>query len=107
MSDHLPECPVPEMDGLWGLPMHPEDAKANCICPSLRACEQRVREDERAAVLTEVHKWVMRLPYEIDGEIWIDRDDVEAIIERLRTSGTREAYQDCYHKVATALREEK
>jgi hypothetical protein len=36
------------------------------------------------AALTEVHKWVMRLPYEIDGEIWIDRDDVEAIIERLR-----------------------
>ena len=42
-TDHLPECPVPEMDGLWGLPMHPEDAKANCICGLLRACEQRVR----------------------------------------------------------------
>lgn len=50
MSDHLPECPVPEMDGLWGLPMHPEDAKANCICPSLRACEQRVLKAAREAV---------------------------------------------------------
>lgn len=49
---HLPECPVPEMDGLWGLPMHPEDAKANCICPSLRACEQRVRENERQKIRT-------------------------------------------------------
>lgn len=46
MSGHLPECPVPEMDGLWGLPMHPEDAKANCICSSLRACEERVLREQ-------------------------------------------------------------
>lgn len=45
MSDHLPECPVPHMDGVWGLPLHPEDAEANCICPQLRACEQRVKEE--------------------------------------------------------------
>jgi hypothetical protein len=34
MSDHLPECVLPKG---WG----------DCICDELRACEQRVREDER------------------------------------------------------------
>ena len=52
MSDHLPECPVPDMDGLWGLPMHPEDAKANCICPSLRACEQRAGKEAADRVMS-------------------------------------------------------
>lgn len=50
MSEHLPECPVPEMDGLWGLPLHPEDAEANCICDRLRACEQRVLNAAREAI---------------------------------------------------------
>ena len=44
LQGHLPECPVPEMDGLWGLPLHPEDAEINCICDRLRACEQRERD---------------------------------------------------------------
>lgn len=44
----------------------------------------RVREDEREATLSEVHERVMRLPYEIDGEIWIDRDQVIGWIDKLR-----------------------
>lgn len=43
VTDHMPECPVPHMDGLWGLPLHPEDAESNCICDRLRACESRIR----------------------------------------------------------------
>jgi hypothetical protein len=67
LPDHDPMCAI-------------NDGQVWCDC----AVIARVREDERRATLSEVHKWVMRLPYEIDGEIWIDRDDVEAIIERLR-----------------------
>ena len=48
MTNHLPECPVPELDGLWGLPLHPEDAEINCICDRLRACEQRMYEWSRS-----------------------------------------------------------
>lgn len=40
---HEPECPVPGMEGLWGHPLHPEDAESNCICAELRACQERVR----------------------------------------------------------------
>lgn len=48
----------------------------------------RVREDERRVTLTEIHERVMRLPYEIDGEMWIDRDEVIGWIDKLR--GDRE-----------------
>ena len=43
MIDHLPECLTP-MDlnrGFW-----------LCICKELRACEQRVRDDERSSNFT-------------------------------------------------------
>jgi len=36
-SEHLPEC--------WAT--YPSDPPAWCICDELRACEDRVREDER------------------------------------------------------------
>jgi len=38
MSDHLPECE-------WS-----DNTRVNrhCICPALRACEQRVRDEERS-----------------------------------------------------------
>ena len=52
----------------------------------------RVREDEREATLSEVHERVMRLPYEIDGEIWIDRDEVIGWINKLR--GDRDTVTD-------------
>ncbi len=37
MTEHLPEC--------WA--KHQSDPPAWCICDELRACEERVREDER------------------------------------------------------------
>lgn len=38
MTDHLPECLVPDFErGFW-----------ICICKNLRKCEDRVREDERS-----------------------------------------------------------
>ena len=41
MSEHLPECLVPDFDkGLW-----------ICICNQLRACEDRVLDAAREAVL--------------------------------------------------------
>ena len=38
MTEHLPEC--------WAT--HPSDPPAWCICDELRACEARVRADERS-----------------------------------------------------------
>ena len=64
-AEHLPEC-APRVSN-WG-----ED----CICKYLHACEKRV--------LDTVEKRIMRLPYEIDGEIWVDRDQVIGWIEALR-----------------------
>ena len=64
-ADHLPECAPRVSD--WG-----ED----CICQYLRACEQRVLETARERIMT--------LPYEIDGEIWVDRDQVVGWIDALR-----------------------
>ena len=65
VRDHLPECAPRVSD--WG-----ED----CICKYLQACEQRM--------LDTVQERIMRLPYEIDGEIWIDRDQVIGWIDALR-----------------------
>lgn len=54
MTDHLPECPrrvIPDR--------YAEKARAigiyagDCICSALRACEQRVLEDERALIAVE------------------------------------------------------
>lgn len=51
MSDHLPECIYtperfdPEQNIVW-------DGKP-CICDRLRACEQRVREEDRALIAVE------------------------------------------------------
>lgn len=42
MSDHLPECPFPKH--YWRA----------CICAELRACEQRVREEESRNVIGSV-----------------------------------------------------
>ena len=38
MNEHLPEC--------WA--KHESDPPAWCICDELRACEERVREDEQS-----------------------------------------------------------
>ena len=46
MSDHLPECPHSEPDLNPGF-------LVMCICDRLRACEQRVLEDERALIAVE------------------------------------------------------
>lgn len=47
MSSHLPECPIQEhWDSNWDCPTYCDGGceSAECICPTLRACEQRVRE---------------------------------------------------------------
>ena len=65
MTDHLPECPVygHTLIDPGGMSWLPERKKSRireanaraCICPELRACEQRVREeiDREAFVLDE------------------------------------------------------
>lgn len=50
MSDHLPECP--QSKGCQ-CPWMPECDDCGCICDRLRACEQRVLEDERALIAVE------------------------------------------------------
>ena len=99
MTDHLPEC--------WCAARCPKYVGAtcpcrDCICDELRACEQRVRlEDDDYAYVTaqaeaegRMRGWnealdtarerIMRLPYEIDDEILIDRDEVIGWIDGLR-----------------------
>lgn len=91
MTDHLPECYLSGPPNLC--PM----------CEALRACEQRVRleDDDYAYVAAQAEAdgrmrgWnealdtarerIMRLPYEIDDEILIDRDEVLAWIDSLKT----------------------
>lgn len=42
MSEHLPECLVPDFErGFWV-----------CICKNLRACEERVRREEQQRIET-------------------------------------------------------
>ena len=69
MSDHLPECPCNHADERGCFLISAEtDRCVDCICPQLRACEQRVerewiehcnrveqrvREDERALIAVE------------------------------------------------------
>lgn len=48
MTDHLPECPIQEhWDSNWDCPTYCDGGceSAECICPALRACEQRVRDE--------------------------------------------------------------
>lgn len=93
MSNHLPECECYGKN-------HGECAL--CICDRLRACEQRVRmeDDDYAYVAAQAEadgRWrgwadaldaarerIMRLPYEIDEEILVDRDEVIGWIDALR-----------------------
>lgn len=46
MSDHLPECPCNHADERGCFLISAEtDRCVDCLCPQLRACEQRVRID--------------------------------------------------------------
>lgn len=90
-DSHLPECPW--ADRGYAFP---------CICDRLRSCEQRVllEDDDYAYVAAQAEAegrrrgWnealetarerIMRLPYEIDDEILIDRDEVIGWIDGLR-----------------------
>lgn len=123
MSDHLPECPVPEMDGLWGLPMHPEDAKANCICPQLRACEQRVLDAVREALkglASHMANWssaetvaaTNAIPdLNVEQWMWAQRGVYRAIaaIDALRQerSGNSDTSPSAENEAIDALREDK
>ena len=61
MSDHLPECPVygHTLIDPGGMSWLPERKKSRireanaraCICPELRACEQRVREEDQRSLI--------------------------------------------------------
>lgn len=54
MSDHLPECPCNHADERGCFLISAETNQCvDCICPQLRACEQRVLEDERALIAVE------------------------------------------------------
>ena len=97
-AKHLPECECYGRN-------HGECAL--CICDRLRACEERVKEhtlkamapflitkkDELVRInyqsgyrtaLLDARERIMRLPYEIDEEILVDRDEVIGWIDALR-----------------------
>lgn len=65
MTDHLPECE-------WS-----DNTRVNrhCICPALRACEQRVREEERIRAAGIVMG---------TREAWRDPDMAWTLIERIK-----------------------
>ena len=72
-AKHLPEC--------WCAERCPKYEGAtcpcrDCLCDELRACEQRV--------LDTVRERVMRLPYELEYDILVDRDEVIGWIDKLR-----------------------
>lgn len=51
MSDHLPECPCNHADERGCFLISAETNRCvDCICPQLRACEQRVLDAAREAV---------------------------------------------------------
>ena len=72
MSEHLPECYWPEL---------PE--RAICICDRLRACEQRVREDERDNCWSAVAELVATEFLAGVPEWWIVKADALAAIDAL------------------------
>ena len=51
MTDHLPECPYAVFDQQGQIPA--TVIPGGCICSALRACEARVREEERALICVE------------------------------------------------------
>lgn len=51
MTAHLPECP---MKPIAEAPVDFHQHFPDCICPALRACEQRVREEESRNVIGSV-----------------------------------------------------
>lgn len=95
MNEHLPECGVRKPCGVCG-----NITYGVCICDRLRACEQRVRVNERdwrdqafgigyAAALDAAREAVAALPYtdNYDHECqWetVIREDAMAAIDALR-----------------------
>ena len=59
VDDHLPECPALGLleDDMTGAYFYVDDEEGifyvTCVCSRLRACEQRVRDEERALVAVE------------------------------------------------------
>lgn len=62
-----------------------------CICERLRSCEQRVRDEER-----ERARQIAKEHLRTTAESFPDYDYY---------TFAREAYEDCYNKVATSLRD--
>lgn len=60
MSDHLPECPMKqdcgELDARHTSETACQDCGRSCSCPELRACEQRVLDAAREAVVAAYAK---------------------------------------------------
>lgn len=46
MSDHLPECN--QRDTVWQKAYY---SGVECICPAIRACEQRVRDEDQRILI--------------------------------------------------------
>lgn len=51
MTEHLPECPTENAVCHKAWPTSHECVDCRCICPELRACEQRVLDAAREAVV--------------------------------------------------------
>ena len=82
MSDHLPECFWPDL---------PE--RAVCICDRLRACEQRVRDEERLRAQLIAKEQL--------------RETADSFDDYDYYMFAKEQYKDCYHRISVALRGEK
>lgn len=92
MSDHLPEC------GQYcdGKPPKCRGGdctlcdEVDCICPALRACENRVREEER-----------LRAQLIAKEEL---RTTAESFDDYDYYMFAKEQYKDCYDRISKALR---
>jgi len=75
MSNHLPECPYRNYEAF----------DESCICDRLRACEQRVRQDEyqRCSKDRELHVRDARLGMwqacrdAVEASSWVNHPDIE------------------------------
>lgn len=77
MSNHLPECPyvVFDQQGLIPATVIP----GGCICPALRECEQRVRDDERRHLEQPRYDMMLAMLNRLGGRVHLTAAEILAM----------------------------
>lgn len=94
MSDHLPECPLAsdcKHDYYDEPPIQCANCGEECFCDRLRACEQRVRDEERVRAQLIAKEQL--------------RETADSFDDYDYYMFAKEQYKDCYDRISRALRE--